>query len=341
MKPKLFVFSIFDWCFTCGFIIIISILFFIPFFDHNNRAILYMALKRYEKAEKKWVEFLGKDSFSSFYRMNLGLNYMLFDQPDKAIKEYELTRNLLKVGTTNGKFKIQKKSKVESDLHINESKRVELEDMRQNYKNEILFYSFFNSAIASSQKGEVESALDFYQQALEPSPNSLKVKTNIELLVMQNQTSQNKEKNKDSDKNKSKEEGKDKEEDDSKGSSKDKQQDKKEGQSSEKGEEKNKGKKDDDKKAQQGNKGKEGSNQEEQQKEQQDAQENNEDNTNDKSDQDSSESQLAGQRSKEKQNVNERQKEAILKAILEQEKKIRERRSRKSKRKSSPIEKDW
>lgn len=339
MKSRSLVFSVFDWCFICGVIVIIGSLFFIPFFDPNNRAILYMALKQYEKAEKKWVQVLSKDSFSSFYRMNLALNYILFNQPDKAIREYELTRNLLKLEATDGKFKIQKQSTLKNDLHTNESAKIKSEMVRedaiQDYKNKILFYSFFNSAVVSSQKGEVESALGFYQQALELYPNSLEVKTNIELLSMKNPTSGDKEKNK-------KEQDKKKDKGDKKGSSENEQKDQNKGESSKKDEEQNKesdGK--NDKKEQQDNQEKEDSNQEEKQEEQQNAQGNNKGDATDKGDQDSSENQQGKQRNDEKQDVNARQKEAILKAILEQEKRIRKRRNQKENRKSPPIEKDW
>ena len=333
MKQKVLVFYAFDWCFLCVTLIIISGLLFIPFFDHNKQAILYMSIKQYEKAEKKWMQILSKDSFSSFYRMNLALNYILFDKPDKAIQEYEITRNLLKAGSVSGSFKTHKQSEAKSDILTSEDEIVEPEvvqkDKEQNYKNKIVFYSFFNSAVASVRKGEVESALVFYQQALGPYPDSLEVKTNIELLAINSQAS--------SEKNKDKKDKKDKKDDTSKGSSEKKEEDKKEGKSSEENKEnKGKGEKD-----QQDNKGEKDSDQEKEQKEQQGDQKNNESDTTGKDKQNSPESQSGQQGNSDRtQNVNERQKEAILKAILEQEKKIRERRSQKS-GKTSPVEKDW
>lgn len=332
MKQKVLVFYAFDWCFLCVMLIIISGLLFIPFFDRNNQAILYMSIKQYEKAEKKWLQILSKDSFSSFYRMNLALNYILFNKSDEAIQEYEITRNLLKAGAVSGSFKTHKQSEVNSDISTSEDEIVEpevvREDTEQNYKNKILFYSFFNSAAASVQEGEVESALGFYQQALGPYPDSLEVKTNIELLAMNSQAP--------SEKNKDKKD-KDKKDDASKGSSEKKEEDKKE----EKSSEENKEKKGKDEKDQQDNKGEKDSDQEKEQKKQQSDQENNESDTTGEDSQNSPESQSAKQGNSDRtQNVNERQKEAILKAILEQEKKIRERRSRKS-GKTSPVEKDW
>ena len=343
MKQKVLVFSAFDWCFLCVAIIIISSLFFIPFFDHNNRAILYMSIKQYEKAEKKWLQILSKDSFSSFYRMNLALNYILFNKPDKAIQEYEITRNLLKAGTVSGSFKTYKQSGVRSDISTSEDEIVEPEvvqkDTERNYKDKILFYSFFNSAAASTQEGEVESALSFYQQALGPYPNSLEIKTNIELLAMNSQASAKKGKDKkDKSNKKNKEDGKG---DASKGSSEKKEEGKKEGKSSKENKENNKENEGKDEKDQQDNNGEKDSDQEKKQEEQQSARENSESDTTGKDSQDSPESQSGKQGGSDRtQSVNERQKEAILKAILEQEKKIRERRNQKRKR-SSPVEKDW
>ena len=332
MKLRLLALSVFDKCFICGVVIVIGVLFFIPFFNHNNRAIFYMALKQYEKAEKKWLHLLSENSFAPFYRMNLALNYMLFDQPDKAIREYELTRNLLKVATTKGRFKIQNQSKVKDDMLLNNSEEVKIEAAQKEelYKNKILFYSFFNSAVASIQKGKRESALDFYQQALGLYSDSLEVKTNIELLAMGSQSSQNKEQN---DKDKSEKKGNDEGKDSVKSSSENQEENKKEESSSKKD-------KEDNEKDGENEKGDKESKKEDKEEEKQDSQESKDDSSK-KSDQSLSKSQLRRQNDENKKNVNEKQKEAILKAILEQEKKIRERRNQEGKRKSSPIEKDW
>ena len=330
MKTKVLVFSVFDVCLLFGLVAVLAGLIVIPFFDDNNRAILAMALKKYEKAEQEWRNILNEDSFSSFYRMNLGLNYILFDKSDKSIQEYEITRNLLKAEIPYGNFKVenQNQSRV-SDENKNAKPLSELKDTKQKYKDDILFYSFFNSAVAGLQKGEVKTALGFYQKALGVYPHSLEVKTNIELLVQDRSSSGEETKD---DKSK-KDQKKDQEKENSSGSSGDKEEGKEEKENeSEKEGKQSKEEKKSDKKDEMKEQGEEGSKEKENQK-------NAEGKEGDEKDQDSFE-QARQERSDNKQNVNKTQKEAILKAILEQEKKIRERRH-KEKRTPSPIEKDW
>ena len=226
-----------DWFCIIIALVIIGALAVTPFLDKNYQAIFYMAQKKYATAEKLWLQALGENTFYSMYRMNLALNYMFWKQPERALKEYEVTRNLL-----------QKEKKLSVDFS---------------------FFSFFNSAL--SQKG-LQEALDFYQKALTFRPDSVEVKTNIELL-MQAQSSK----------------GQDKDET--------------------KGPEKNKKK---------------------QTKDQQEKEKNQQASGGDKK-------QSAPEK---EQKINKKQAEAVLKAILDQEKRIRERRQATSKR-SPVVEKDW
>ena len=261
MKPRVLVFSYVDGLIVFGIILSIVFLLIFPFQNDNNRAVLYMAQKKYDKAEQKWREVLGKKPLFPLYRMNLALNYMLWEQPEKAIREQGVMKNLVE---------------------------------KINYPNEedILFYIFFNSAIAATQKGDRKEALGFYQQALVSRAESLEVKTNIELLMKESKSS----------------------------SGKDEKQGNPQG---------------DEQKEQEGE-GKGGENQKDKEDQEEGGQ----------SKEESEQNQEEGGQSKEeseesdKRNLNETQTEAILKAILEQEKKIRKRRQKGQQRKPI-IEKDW
>ena len=96
MKPKVLVFSTFDWVFICIVVLLSGLFLATPFFNYNNQALLYMVQKKYDQAEQKWLQALNKKSLIPFYRMNLALNYLLNNQVDKAIQEYTVTSNLVK-----------------------------------------------------------------------------------------------------------------------------------------------------------------------------------------------------------------------------------------------------
>ena len=305
MKPRVWVFSTYDWCFICGVIILGGALFVIPFLSHNNQAIVYMIQKKYEKAEKKWLQALSKNSFSSYYRMNLALNYILLNQPEKAIQEYEVTKKFIAKAGISENFKIEK-NKIKGSSSVDEEGKFDESASggkgQYFHKEEILFYSFFNSAVAASQKEKTKDILDFYQQALTFRPHSLEVKTNIELLAKEGKSSSKQNQN-ESKSVKKKEEG-------SQESQSDKQKNNKS--IKEKKEEAKKDKSED------------------------------KDETLGKSSGEPNKKRDKSQDSKrdDKQILNKTQKEAILKAILDQENKIRERRNQEEKR-STVIEKDW
>lgn len=277
MKPRVLVLTYIDWSVICGVIVCGVLLFIFPFWNYNRRALFYMAQKEYEKAEQQWRRALSKDTFSPLYRMNMALNYILGNQPEKAVQEYVVARNLV-------------------------------EKVNSSDKEEVLFYSFFNSAVAATQKRNIKQALGFYQQALVPRPESLEVKTNIELLVRGQQAS--------SDSNEKKQSSEDNEQE------KAGNQESREEASNQKNEEKEPNQKTGEKSEKEENLGSAGDNQKQEEK----------------SETESSEAQ----KNKEtgKQDLNEKQTEAILKAILDQEKSIRERRQRDQQRKPV-VEKDW
>ncbi|MDE0119957.1 MAG: hypothetical protein OXM55_08135 [Bdellovibrionales bacterium] len=327
-------FSFFDICFIFITLTSIGFLLVFPFLNYNNQALFYFFQKKYGIAEQKWLSALSQNSFSPFYRMNLALNYILLTQSDKAIQEYEVTRNLMKEKVPSQIFQIQKE-KNQSTSHIKEQKRdSSKQDETQSHKiNDILFYTFFNSAISASQKGEPVQALDFYQKALGLRPHSREVKTNIELLVQnaptpQQQDDQKKEESDSSKKNEdhqedhqqgAKKEGAEEQENRKKDKSEDFDKKSEEQAKTENKEEMQKGQEERDKKKEQQNSGGEAQ---------------------DKKEKDPLDFSKDRNNSSKRQQLDQRQTEAILKAILDQENKIRERRHQEEGR-PSPIEKDW
>ena len=321
MKPKLLIFSHFDWIFVCVIALLSGLFLVTPFFNYNNQAILYMVQKKYDKAEQKWLQALNEKSLIPFYRMNLALNYLLSHQADKAIQENTVTGNLVEQIKTQKRFKEQpglrpppSRGQVphgDDDGLRGNLKREKTQDSLDQYKKKVLYYSFFNSAIAATVKGEIKNALDFYQKALAVQPESLEVKTNIELLINTNTSSEDKKSSSQNSDNPEKKEGEEegesqKEEGESGKSEKSQDQDKKENKEGNNKQDSGDDTKEEEKKKSGGQKNK-------------------------------SEEQSG---SSKKGSIDKKQQEAILKAILEGEKKIRERRN-KSGRGSSAIEKDW
>ena len=319
VKPKLLVFSTFDWVFICIVILLSGLFLATPLFNYNNQAILYMVQKKYDQAEQKWLQALNKKSLIPFYRMNLALNYLLNNQVDKAIQEYTVTSNLVKQIKKQKRFKEQPDSRLHGEDGSSreggnpEKQQTSARHLLDQYKKKVLFYSFFNSAIAATVKGEIKNILSFYQKALMVQPESLEVKTNIELLMNTNASSKNK---KDSSQEADKKQKEDGEEE---GENK-----KEEGESEKAGEPQNGESQNQDKEKDKNNK-KDGDDDAKDEKKEK------------KGGGGDSEEQKG---SSKKSSIDKKQQEAILKAILEGEKKIRERRN-KSGRDSSVIEKDW
>ncbi len=325
MKWSRRTFSFFDLCFIFAILTGIGFWFVFPFLNDNNQALFYFFQKKHVRAEQKWLKALSQNSFSPFYRMNLALNYILLTQSDKAIQEYEVTRNLMKERVPSQSFQIQKqKNKNIPNRHKTQAHPID----------DILFYTFFNSAISATQKGELVRTLDFYQKALGLRPRSHEVKTNIELLVQNSPTSQKQDEQK-------------KEETASSKRNQDPQKDHQQGAKKEKGtkgqenkpeEQSENGDKKREEQAKTENKEEGQNGQEERDKKKEQPNPGGE--AEDEQEKDSLASSEDRNNSSKKQKLNQRQTEAILKAILDQENKIRERRHQKENR-PVPIEKDW
>ena len=172
--------SIYDLILLLGFIgITLFLIMNLFLFNENNRAIIYMTQKKYEEAEGILLKNLNKN-FSLLYRMNLAFNYTLSSQYEKSIQEYQVIKRLLNNGNDNHKT-TNVLLKQSEDRTQNFQKKSVL--VQKNRQKDLLFYTSFNSAFASAQKGEINRALSFYQQALHIKSNSLETKINIELLT--------------------------------------------------------------------------------------------------------------------------------------------------------------
>ena len=263
MKASWFKFSFLDGVLLTLFIFGMIGFVVLPFGNKNNRGVLYMLRKNHEKANEVFIKCLNNKP--PFCRMNRALNHFFLKKNTESIKEYDIVKKY----TKNKLF---------------------------------LFYTSFNSAISATVNQDEKSALKFYQSALFYQPNSIEVKTNIELLFSDEQNQQ-----------KSQEQ-------------QDKKNQKKQNQS--KDDKAQKDKKDTDEKKQQENK--------EQHKDKENLNESNAEEKRKMKEQE----QAVEQEKQGAQQFNKKQIQAILKSILEQEKEIRKKQQQKQTR--SPIlEKDW
>ena len=382
-----------DGIFVCVAVVLISFSITLPLKNYNNQALFYMLKKKPLKAEKKWRQSLSQQPFFPLYRMNLALLYLSEEQTKKAFKENKITQDLLhlfqidKIKTYNftldkDRLKLTAWPKFfwkKTGTQIKDNKLI-----KQILRKRI----FFNSALMATQKGDIEEALNFYQKALQFEPESLKIKTNIELLMAQvqnnedkeskeekNQDSKNSEENSEENSDK-KEQGeqnqKDAEEqapednkqgepqkqdeasEDNKQGEPQKQDEASEEDKNQGAEKKEKGSEEEDKTPednQQGEPQKQDEAPEEDKapeeenkgrsKEQDKAQaENNMQKNKEENQKEEDKKQGRGTSQRAKQNWNKQQTEAVLKSILEQEKKIQERRNREKKR-PNRVEKDW
>lgn len=109
-----------------------------------------MSEKRYSDAQGSYIEALGIDPFISEVHINLGLTYLELKKPEDAIKSFEAAEKFAR-------------------------------------KPEPLFVARFNQGVTRGANKQIEEALQAYQRALDVIPQSIEVKTNIELLLASNQ----------------------------------------------------------------------------------------------------------------------------------------------------------
>lgn len=115
---------------------------------HNSKGVQAFQEKRSSDAQSSFLEALGVDPFVSEIHSNLGLTYLELKQPENAIKSFESAEKWA----------------------ANPSAQ---------------FVSRFNQGVTRMLDKKVEESLLAYQRALEIRPDSMEVKTNIELMMSQ------------------------------------------------------------------------------------------------------------------------------------------------------------
>src|SRR5262249_23878756 len=117
----------------------------------NMSGLSHFRDKLYFQSYQDFLHAIEHDPLNPDLQMNMGLTFAQNEEWDKAEKAFQSAYNL---------------SKGDSE--------------RQ-------FMALFNLGVAKGQKGDIDGALQAYQAALDIEPESLEVKTNIELLWQSNQ----------------------------------------------------------------------------------------------------------------------------------------------------------
>lgn len=113
----------------------------------NNQATDHLNQKKPLEAHEEFVQLLSDEPFHPLYRFNMGSSFIAIEQVDKALKMYN---EVLKL---------------------------------QPLPPEVEFATYYNLGFLNSLDGrDVNKALDNYQKALKMNPDSIEIKTNIELL---------------------------------------------------------------------------------------------------------------------------------------------------------------
>lgn len=118
----------------------------------NNKAVELLKEKKSYQAHEKLMDALVDSPLSSSLHYNLGHSFYQNKNFDEAMKEFESSEQM-----TNNK--------------------------------DIKFKSLFNAADSAVRKEDIDRALEYYQSALKLKPDSLEVKTNIELLMAKREQS--------------------------------------------------------------------------------------------------------------------------------------------------------
>ena len=105
-----------------------------------------MTQKKVVEAHDEFTKLLGEKPFSRILQYNLGFSFIAVEEVEKAVKMY---KELLKY---------------------------------QPLPPEIEFASHYNLGTLNGMLGNLDEALNHYQEALTFDPDSKKIKTNIELL---------------------------------------------------------------------------------------------------------------------------------------------------------------
>lgn len=115
----------------------------------NREGVRAFKEERGNDAHNFFAQSLAEIPFSPEAHFNLGTTYFVNKEFEKAKREFEQAANLAKSANNS----------------------------------EAEFASHFNAAVSSAEAKQVDAALDSYQRALALKPDSIEVKTNIELLT--------------------------------------------------------------------------------------------------------------------------------------------------------------
>ena len=137
-------------------------IFLIVHFQTHYKGLYFLKTKNYEKAKMVFLNALTQKPYLFSSRLNLALAESLQNNMEEAINEYSI---------------VGEKSFYHKDR----------------------FQAYFNSAILKYVKKEIDSSLNFYQKALKEYPLSKEVKTNIELMMKNQQKQSKKDNQKESD----------------------------------------------------------------------------------------------------------------------------------------------
>ena len=152
----------------------------------NNNAVRMQAQEKKTESFDEFAQLLAKEPFNPVFEFNMGTGFL-------SIGDVEKARKILK-------------------------KQVEI----QGLDPQIAFFANYNLGVLAGAEQNIDEALKYYQKALEYVPDSLEVKTNIELLIQNGQGQKNQ-----------KQQGKGKSKDDQKQSGDPQDQDKKDGEEEE------------------------------------------------------------------------------------------------------------
>lgn len=136
----------------------------------NRSAIAHLTKNDLSAAQTEFLRALDVSPFSSVLHLNLGVTYQVLGQADKAEASY---KTALKFAS---------------------------DDFER-------YLAYFNLGFLSQQANLTDQSLAYYQMALQYNPQSIEVKTNIELM-MQSQDGQNDKNKNDDKKNDEKKDGK-------------------------------------------------------------------------------------------------------------------------------------
>ncbi len=115
----------------------------------NREGVRAFTEERGTDAHNYFAQSLAELPFSPEAHFNLGTTYFANKEFEKAQKEFEQAASLAKAAKND----------------------------------EAEFASQFNAAVSASEAKQIDAALDSYQRALAVKPDSVEVKTNVELLV--------------------------------------------------------------------------------------------------------------------------------------------------------------